>query len=98
MAAVGRDAAATKADVNFIVGKMSFDINKGYQAALTLKDWLDQNYPAAAQGSPDPLIAAFGYVAAEAAVIRAAIDDAAYQALAAYGSSVPLKKVRGFGV
>jgi len=93
--AVGRDAAATKSDVDFIVGKMSYDIHQGYQDALSLKDWLDQNYPSA---TPDPLMAKFGYDAAEAATIRAAIDDAAYQATQAYGSSLPLKKVRGFGI
>lgn len=93
--AVGRDALATKNDVDFIVGKMSYDLMKGYQDAAALKDWLDQNYPTA---SPDPLVAAFGYTAGEAATVRAAIDDAAYQAVNAYGSSGALKKVRGFGV
>ena len=65
-----------------------------WQAQSALKDWLDSTYPTR---DPDPLIAAFSYNAADAATIRAAIDDAAFQATQAYGSSVALRVVRGFG-
>lgn len=85
----------TVADLNYAVGKMSLDIHHGYENAVSLKAWLDTNYPTA---NPDPLIAAFGYSAGDAATVRTAIDDAAYQATQAYGSSTALKKVRGLGI
>lgn len=88
----------TSEELRAAVGNMSLAVYKGYQDAIAIKQWLEATYPMPDPLGVDPLIAAFSIASEDAKTLRDAINDASYQAQAAYGSSKPLQQVRGLGI
>lgn len=79
-----------KDDISYICGVVSLNLKVNYDMAVSIKEFLDRIGP---QGLLD-----MGFEQSEVDVITSAMNDLAYQKIAAFDSSQFVKRLYGMGI